>query len=48
MIIGNTTIVAVAIINSVLTPPSETNVPKIVVTAQIETLETMAITEFIK
>ena len=48
MIIGNTTIVAVAIINSVLTPPSETNAPKIVVTPQIETLETMAITEFIK
>ena len=48
MIIDNTTIVAVAIINSVLTPPSETNVHKIVVTAQIETLETMAITEFIK
>ena len=48
MIIGNTTIVAVAIINSVLTPPSETNAPKIVVTPQIETLETMAITGFLK
>ena len=48
MIIDNTTIVAVAIINSVLTPPSETNAPKIVVTPQIETLETMAITEFIE